>query len=63
MVRHMFISVGFIVVRLIQDYFMWDQYLLMVERHLLNYPSSTGVTVTSTSLYGPNNGDTPERCK
>ncbi|RTL10655.1 MAG: hypothetical protein EKK54_10135 [Neisseriaceae bacterium] len=27
--------------------------------HLLNYPSSTGVTVTSTSLYGPNNGDTP----
>jgi hypothetical protein len=26
--------------------------------HLLNYPSSTGVTVTSTSLYGPNNGDT-----
>jgi hypothetical protein len=26
--------------------------------HLLNYPSSAGVTVTSTSLYGPNNGNT-----
>lgn len=24
--------------------------------YMLNYPSSTGVTVTSTSLYGPNNG-------
>ncbi len=24
--------------------------------HVLNYPSSSGVTVTSTNLYGPNNG-------
>lgn len=26
--------------------------------YLLNYPSSLGATVTSTSLYGPNNGNT-----
>ena len=26
----------------------------------LNYPPSTGITVTGTALYGPNNGDKPE---
>jgi hypothetical protein len=26
------------------------------EWHVLNYPSSNGITVTGTSLYGPNNG-------